>query len=250
IVVPPDAPLLGRTVVVYQRLEVASSDRVVAEHADPDAEAQTIRFPAVTTRLRAVEAPHGQPAQVGDRLVDVVTYAALEPGRRYRLEMTLHLRSADGICTPTDQDASVDIEPTSATGTIEVPGARLPGDGTYVAFERIVALDPEATPADTVSDPDGTTGDATHETGAATVIARHEDCDDAAQTIRSFAPSEATTTTTTAPPAPSTTAPPTTTAPPRPLPRTGGSHDTTLTGALALLLMGVGLVIATKRTRA
>ena len=42
--VPGDSPLLGHVVVVYQRLAVAASGRIVAEHADPDAVEQTIRF--------------------------------------------------------------------------------------------------------------------------------------------------------------------------------------------------------------
>ena len=44
--IPADSPLLGHTVVVFQRLEVASSGRVVATHADPDAADQTIRIAA------------------------------------------------------------------------------------------------------------------------------------------------------------------------------------------------------------
>jgi len=42
--VPGDSPLLGHVVVVYQYLSVAASGRIVAEHADPDAIEQTIRF--------------------------------------------------------------------------------------------------------------------------------------------------------------------------------------------------------------
>jgi len=49
--VPGDSPLLGHVVVVYQYLSVAASGRIVAEHADPDAIEQTIRFtePVPTT---------------------------------------------------------------------------------------------------------------------------------------------------------------------------------------------------------
>lgn len=42
--VPGDSPLLGHVVVVYQRLSVAASGRIVADHADPDAVEQTIHF--------------------------------------------------------------------------------------------------------------------------------------------------------------------------------------------------------------
>lgn len=46
--IPADSPLRGHTVVVFQRLEVASSGRVVARHADPDATDQTIRIAATS----------------------------------------------------------------------------------------------------------------------------------------------------------------------------------------------------------
>jgi LPXTG-motif cell wall-anchored protein len=57
IAVPADSPLLGHTVVVYQRLVIAASERTVAVHADPAAIEQTIRFvtvdppPAPTTTI-------------------------------------------------------------------------------------------------------------------------------------------------------------------------------------------------------
>ncbi len=54
--VPADSPLSGHVVVVYQQLSIASSGRIVAVHADPNAAAQTIRFaaplpPAPTTTV-------------------------------------------------------------------------------------------------------------------------------------------------------------------------------------------------------
>jgi hypothetical protein len=42
--VPADSPLVGHVVVVYQQVAVASSGRIVAVHADPDAVEQTVRF--------------------------------------------------------------------------------------------------------------------------------------------------------------------------------------------------------------
>jgi len=45
---PADSPLIGHTVVVFQRLAVASSERVVATHADPNAAEQTILVAAPT----------------------------------------------------------------------------------------------------------------------------------------------------------------------------------------------------------
>ena len=45
---PADSPLIGHTVVVFQRLAVASSGRVVATHADPIAAEQTMHVAAPT----------------------------------------------------------------------------------------------------------------------------------------------------------------------------------------------------------
>ena len=58
--VPANSPLRGNTIVVFQRVVVASSGRVVATHADPDALEQTIRVavptPPTSTTI-AVEPP-------------------------------------------------------------------------------------------------------------------------------------------------------------------------------------------------
>lgn len=60
--VPADSPLRGHIVVVYQRLAIAASGRVVATHTDPDAAEQTIRFAdiaptATTTTTTTIAVP-------------------------------------------------------------------------------------------------------------------------------------------------------------------------------------------------
>lgn len=45
--VPADSPLVGHDAVVYQRLAVTASTRIVATHTDPTAAEQTIRFAEV-----------------------------------------------------------------------------------------------------------------------------------------------------------------------------------------------------------
>ncbi len=59
--VPADSPLLGHDVVVYQRLTVAASGRVVADHTDPDAAEQTIRFADVVPTTPPSTAPPTAP---------------------------------------------------------------------------------------------------------------------------------------------------------------------------------------------
>jgi hypothetical protein len=60
--IPAESPLVGHTVVVYQQLAVASSGRVVAVHADPNAASQTIRLaspppPTTTTTTSTSTTP-------------------------------------------------------------------------------------------------------------------------------------------------------------------------------------------------
>ena len=89
--------------VVFQRIEVEASGRVVAEHVDPTDLDQTVYFPAMASVLRMPSPP---PAPIRRRctsvnhVVDVVDYAGLAVGERYRMELTLHERRPDGTCTP------------------------------------------------------------------------------------------------------------------------------------------------------
>ncbi len=85
-------------------------------------------------------------------------FSGLAIGERYRMEMTLDERLADGTCMPTDVRASVEFEPMAAAGMVEVRGAELPGPGVFVAFEHLMLGDTE--------------------------VAAHDDCDDVAQTLR------------------------------------------------------------------
>jgi hypothetical protein len=261
----------GRSAVALQRIVVG--DRTVAEHRDLDDPAQTVYFPLLTSRLELLPA---NPADVGvggdgadvdvadgdsdvvvdgddaegPEVVDHVTYAGLQHGITHRMEMTLHERSAEGICRPTGQRTALDFVPERSTGTVAMRGLRLPRAGVFVAFDRLVVDD--------------------------TVIATHDDCDNEAQTVTWSPPTIPpiptipTTTTdtgadpppepgaaTTSPPAPSTV-PPVTTSVPAPAPasqrpsiaRTGNADAwSMLGGGLALTMTGAGaLLMARRRT--
>ena len=282
---PAGMPGRGAVGVVAQRLVLAASGRVVAEHVDLADPAQTVWFPTITTSLQpddGSDPPAGPPADapadapagfagrevaVGDAIVDVVDHAGLAPGERYRLEMTLHRRLDDGTCVPTDITASAEVRPAAHQGRVEVHGATIPGPGVFVAFERLLLDD--------------------------RLIAAHEDCHDEHQTVWAPepriepppVPPPAPATTVPANPTPSTTAPPTVTststppvttssppppAPPStaeapppppaqpptpppaqpptpPLPRTGSSASLSMAGAaLGLVLMGAGLSLVVR----
>ena len=252
----------GAVGVVVERLVLAASGRIVAEHVDLADPAQTVWFPAIATSLQRDDGsnpPGGFTARevaVGDAVVDVVDYAGLAAGERYHLEMTLHRRLDDGTCVPTDTKATAEVRPAAHHGRAEVRGAAIPGPGVFVAFERLL-LDDQP-------------------------ISAHEDCDDETQTVWARAPrseppvapppvppttalpnpppTATTPPVTTTPPLtptppttttrPSTTTPPSTTdvpvttspPPTTPLPRTGNSGSLSMAGgALGMMLMGAGL---------
>ncbi len=190
--------LRGATVVVFERIAVEASGRVVAEHADPNDLAQTVHVPTMTSVLRRADAADGaDPTAVatGDEVVDVVDYAGLAVGTRYRMELTLHERRPDGTCVPVEgtdpgtdrgtvdgaedraaQEAlrnsgitdrptarsSVEFVTTAAAGSVDVGPVTIPGPGTFVAFERLLL--------------DGR------------VIASHEDCNDPHRPCRHRSP--------------------------------------------------------------
>jgi LPXTG-motif cell wall-anchored protein len=266
-VVPADSPLLGHAVVVFQRIEVRSSARVVATHHDATSVEQTVWLPFMSTTLMADSTTgHGDgqsdhvddtavtPVAPGDALVDLVAVFGLRPDRRYRSDLTLHRRLDDGTCVATDRTASTTVDATASVGdeptTFAVRGVTAPEPGVYVAFQVLSLLGDD---------------------GGEHVVARHADCDSVSQRVEVVAPPvTSTTTTTTAPTAtvPATTGPtttatavihpstsmakahPTTTVSPRPLPRTGTDVGTTLAVAgLALLLVGVGISSLVRRPR-
>jgi hypothetical protein len=247
---PAEESLRGATVVALQRIAVAASGRVIAEHVDPTDPDQMVHFPTITTNLRRAggeQAPEGWAARevaAGDAIVDLVEWSGLAVGETYQVEMSLQRRRADGTCEPTGATTSVGLVPEAHAGSIAVPGLMVPGPGVFVAFQHVIAGD--------------------------RVIAAHTDCDDEAQTLwvaevtqqpPTTTPSTTAPTTTPAAPTPTTSTPPTTIAPPavaapppppaspppgvsRPLPRTGG--DGTLDGLAlggGLLLCGTGLAL-------
>ncbi len=208
-----DSGLRGHVDVVAETLVLPSTGQIVAQHTDPHDADQTVHFPTITTTMQ----------MSGPSIADEVRYAGLEPGRMYTAHLTLWERSADGTCTPTSFASTSGFTPTAATGTVVVPADGAPGPGVYVGFEKITVQP---------------LGDGRDPATESVVIARHEDCDAAPQTIRIAAPPVETTTTS---PTTSLAAPPT-------LPRTGGGSTS---GQLAtigswMFLVGAGVVSATR----
>ncbi len=254
-VVPADTVLAGHALVAYQHIEVEGSGRRVATHHDPAALEQTIWLPFVSTTLLPDRPDAGAgsgraangPVHPGDALIDHLTAYGLRPDRRYRTDLTLHERLADGTCVATDVAASTvfDVPADVPSIATSVGGFDAPHTGAFVAFQVISMLD---------------------ESGER-VVARHADCDSVTQRIDVVDPPAPTPTTvppsTTSEPSPTTsvattpspTSAPTPTAAPAPrtvgtLSRTGTDASTALAAVgLALLGIGVALITVVRRPR-
>ena len=167
--VPPDSLLRGHVGVVFEEVVFVDSGVVVAEHADPTDLAQSIYFPAIETNMHldSAESPEGLASRlidVGSPIVDLVQYAGLLPGERYRAELILQQRRRDGDCIATAGITSTEFTATDSSGTVAVGGLTVTEPGVYVGYERIYLV------GGSESQPDP-------------VVAIHEDCSDLEQTL-------------------------------------------------------------------
>ena len=140
-----DASTLGgMRLVAYEW--VMNGDDVLASHANPDDEGQTVRVPVIGTIMSGDLDHEADATAEGPTLTDVVSYRYLEPGREYTVTGTLHYRNAEGddlgeVKGP-DGNAvtgSATVTPESWEGgtvdvTFDLSGVDLSGK-TLVAFE-------------------------------------------------------------------------------------------------------------------
>ena len=162
--------LAGTTVVAFE--ELLCSGRVIAAHENPTDESQSVHFPSVRTMAAGREGEKTLMVAPGSdtiELVDTVIYANLIPGERYKVSGTLHDKADNSIIKSSLSKepyiSEVEFTPDSDTGTVEVVFTVALEDiqGKHVVvFESLM-----------------------HE---ADVLAKHEDLDDADQTV--FAPNQ------------------------------------------------------------
>lgn len=156
--------LAGEDVVVFEELTYADSGEAVADHKDLSDEGQTISFVKISTQaVDPKTKTNVTQARENVRIVDTVTYENLKPGKRYTLSGILMDRSTG----ETFKDAAgkevrgeTVFTAREASGTAEVEfvfDGRGLTNQTFVVFEEL-SFDQ-------------------------TVIARHEDPDDEAQTV-------------------------------------------------------------------
>lgn len=139
------ASLAGMRLVAFER--VYDGDDLLAEHADPSDEGQSVRVPAIGTTL-AKETNHEADASAGTvRITDAVTYRGLEPQKTYTIVGSLHLKDEDGNDAGIALDdegneilAETEFTAEGANGTAEVvfefTGSGLSGKQA-VAFEEL-----------------------------------------------------------------------------------------------------------------
>ena len=92
--------MAGRCAVAFETLE--REGKAVAEHADPDDESQTIRFPGIATEAENPETGDHQLRQTENaRITDKVIYKNLIPGEEYTLKGVL-MKKSDGSALTLD----------------------------------------------------------------------------------------------------------------------------------------------------
>lgn len=84
----------GKKLVAYERL--LDGDDVIAEHADPNDEGQTVTVPSIGTTLEGNAGHEADATAQAVRLVDTVEYRGLEPGASYEVTGTLHIKDEQG----------------------------------------------------------------------------------------------------------------------------------------------------------
>ena len=167
-----DAPIEpGTTLVVFEELADAEG-LPVAEHADISDDAQSVRYPSLsTTAVEKASEGHYATALEPFEVVDTVAYENLEPGLEYELHGELHGLGPHGEDAGVVKDndghdamTSVKFTPETPSGEVEVTFSVDPSDieTGVVAFERVSVVVPQGTVA----------------------VAEHADITDEGQTVR------------------------------------------------------------------
>lgn len=159
----PAASLAGQAVVVFEDLK--NGDVVVATHSDIDDEAQTIYSPKLgTTLVDSADSDKFVAAGANAKVTDTVTYSGLDATKTYVLVGKLH-NVVDGKAKGIVDTQSKEVQPGKDPWTMEFTFTAEPGTD-YVAFEYLYEK------ADYQANGD-----------KATLIAKHEDPQDDAQTV-------------------------------------------------------------------
>lgn len=135
--------LAGKTVVVFERLE--ENGQLVCAHEDISDAQQSVRITRLKTQARD-KADNDQElvALPGETIVDTVSYVGLDPGERYELEATLHVREGNSEDGGVVQDsrgsvqAHMSFTPSTEQGEVSI---ELPLDASSYAGKDLVVYE-------------------------------------------------------------------------------------------------------------
>ena len=153
--------LAGKTVVAFEFLY--RGDDLIASHEDLDSEAQTVSFPAISTTAHNAAGQHEFDVSGPIEFIDTVYYENLEPGIAYELTATLMDKDTGNKLKDASNNiitATCEFKPSTRDGSVDVTFSL---NGDVLAGKKAVVFE--------VLKLHGTT------------IARHEEIDDADQTL-------------------------------------------------------------------
>ncbi|WP_058269902.1 VaFE repeat-containing surface-anchored protein [Olsenella massiliensis] len=154
--------LLGKTVVAFERL--SHEGRTVAAHADVSDDEQAVSIPKILTSAETEGRKTAPAAEVS--VTDRVSYENVTPGQTYRVVGRMVDQTGEAL----SDERSVEFKAEASAGSVDVP---LQVDLSRQAGRKVVAFER----LERVGDED-----------ADTVVARHEDLTDEAQTVTVEAP--------------------------------------------------------------
>ena len=136
-----DISMESRCAAAFETLE--REGRIIAQHADPEDESQTIHFPGISTTAVNPDTGDQQLGQTKEASVtDIVTYENLVPGEEYRLRGVLMRKSDGKALTVNGKEVTAEklFTPDSEDGETELTftfNAQEIRESGIVAFEEL-----------------------------------------------------------------------------------------------------------------
>lgn len=146
--------LKGKTVVVFE--DLYDGDYIVATHADPDDEDQSVHIPEIGTKVGERD---------GEYVIDTIAYKNLIPGKTYKTK-GYFVEKATGTAVA-GSEGETTFTPTSSSGVIQVKLKPNNSSKALVAFETMYIVTEDKNNPGTLKE---------------TEVGNHKDLNDRAQT--------------------------------------------------------------------
>ena len=121
------ADLAGKTVVVFEN--IYEGEYLIAAHADPDDEDQSVHIPKIGTKVGKKD---------GDYVIDTVAYKNLIPGKKYVVRGYFVEKDTGNELKGSDGEKT--FKPTEPNGTVEVKLKATKSGKSLVAFESVYLI--------------------------------------------------------------------------------------------------------------